>query len=79
MTPLDCPQIDICYMCPGVGGCVGIDCIDGTCGFECPPAPPECDTADDCVADTVCRVCPDMTCAETACIEHECKTVCDAL
>jgi hypothetical protein len=75
-TAMDCPQTDICYMC--VGGCGTMGCEDGSCQWICPPVDPEpeCMSASDCVADTVCRVCPDMSCAVVECLRNECVSVC---
>jgi hypothetical protein len=56
-----------------------MDCVSGRCEFVCPAVPPpdpQCMSASDCVVDDICRYCPDMSCAEIACINSECKSVC---
>jgi hypothetical protein len=76
MTTMDCPQMDLCYMCAD-GSCGTRECVNGGCEWVCPPGPePECMSAMDCVADAVCRVCPDMTCAVVECLRNECVSVC---
>jgi hypothetical protein len=78
MTAMDCPQTDLCFMCPG-GTCGNLDCVNGRCQYVCPPVDPpqpECMSAMDCPSDLVCRLCPDMSCAEVACVNGECKSVC---
>jgi hypothetical protein len=78
MTTMDCPMLELCYMCPG-GTCGTMQCVNGGCEWVCPPVDPpqpECMAARDCVADTICRVCPDMTCAVTECFNGECVSVC---
>ncbi|HEX6272896.1 MAG TPA: hypothetical protein VFZ53_07650 [Polyangiaceae bacterium] len=77
-TARDCPEVDLCRMCPG-GTCAPMECLSGRCELVCPPfdpPEPECMTARDCVVDDICRYCPDMSCAEVACISGECKSVC---
>lgn len=73
----ECPGIDICKPCPDGKSCAQTACVNGTCGWECPPLPaPECKTAADCNMVTICKQCPDGSCAAASCLNGKCELVC---
>lgn len=76
-SDMDCPAIEICKPCAD-GSCALVSCLNGTCGWTCPPPPnPECKSAADCgPAPAICKICGDGTCAVTDCVNGSCELVC---
>lgn len=72
----DCIMPAICKMCPD-GQCAKGACLNGSCGWQCPPAPkPECKADGDCIFPAVCKQCPNGQCAKGACLNGSCELVC---